>query len=138
MNSTFFYSLTDDANKSSGYSSSLWLWKLAANSSSADHSPLQPSISHIEEGWGQKQRQILLRLFGGQNLNSIVSSKLTEAKQLARQEIEQVLPPNRRDDLCLCFSLHPSSMVRLYMNYWIWSADELLFSISTWMTVFRM
>ena len=43
-------------------------------------------------------------------LNSSYSSKLTEAKQLAQQGIEQNLPPNRRDDLCLGFSLHPSSI----------------------------
>ena len=83
----------------------------------------------IEEGWREKQRQRSSRLFGGQNLlkilaplavlprslwknemNSTVSSKSTEAKQQAWQGIEQNLPPpNGRDDLCLYFSLHPSS-----------------------------
>ena len=43
-------------------------------------------------------------------LNSTVSSKQTEAKQQARQEIEQICPPNRRDDLCLAFCFHLSSM----------------------------
>ena len=43
--------------------------------------------------------------------NSSYFSKSTEEKQLAWQGIEQKFcPPNRRDDLCLCFSLHPSSM----------------------------
>ena len=44
-------------------------------------------------------------------MNSTDSSKPTEAKQLEWQGIEQNLPPNRPDDLCLSFSLHPSSMV---------------------------
>ena len=43
-------------------------------------------------------------------MNTTVSYKTTEAKQLAWQGIEENLPPNRCDDLCLCFSLHPSSM----------------------------
>ena len=68
----------------------------------------------IEEGWREKQRQRSLRLFGGQifvqflaalsvlprsvlkkRLNSSYSSKSTEAKQLARQGIEQNLPPEQ-------------------------------------------
>ena len=44
-------------------------------------------------------------------MNSTVSSKSTEAKQIARQEIEQILPQNRRNDLCLGFCPHSSSMV---------------------------
>ena len=35
----------------------------------------------------------------------------SSAKQLARQGIEYILPLNRRDNLCLCFCLHPSSMM---------------------------
>ena len=41
--------------------------------------------------------------------NSSYFSKSTEAKQLARQRIEQNLPPKHPRHLCLCFSLHPSS-----------------------------
>ena len=44
-------------------------------------------------------------------MNTTVSYKTTEAKQLAWQGIEENLPSNRCDDLCLCFSLHPSSTV---------------------------
>ena len=43
-------------------------------------------------------------------LNSTVSFESTETKQLARQGIEQISPPNQRDDLCLAFCFHPSSM----------------------------
>ena len=45
------------------------------------------------------------------SISSTVSYKSTKAKQIARQEIEYILPPNRRDDLCLCFSLQPSPMM---------------------------
>ena len=64
-----------------------------------------------EGGWREKQRQRSSRLFGGHNLfhfllryhfasairknrmNSTVFSKSTEAKQLPRLEIEQILSP---------------------------------------------
>ena len=63
---------------------------------------------------------VLSRSFFKNLLNSTVSSKYTEAKQLARQGIEQILPPNRRDDLCLAFCFHPSSMAGLhYCIYYI-------------------
>ena len=87
-------------------------------------------MESIEEGWRKKQRQRSSRLFGGQNLFNSLPRQLfcfgrfgrivlfnlffyisTEAKQLARQGIEYILPLNRRDDLCLCFCLHPSSMM---------------------------
>ena len=53
---------------------------------------------------------VLPRSLWKNEMNSAVSSKSTEAKQQAWQGIEQNLPPpNGRDDLCLYFSLHPSS-----------------------------
>ena len=53
---------------------------------------------------------VLPRSIWKKMLNSSYSSKSTEAKQLVRQGIEPILTPNRRDDLCLCFFHHPSSM----------------------------
>ena len=55
---------------------------------------------------------VLPRSIWNNRMNSTVSSNTKEAKHLARQGTEQNLPPppNRSDDLCLCFSLHPSSM----------------------------
>ena len=84
-------------------------WKLGAS---------QP---YLEEGYIQKTRQRSLRLFGGRffqflatlavlpwsiwkkRSNSSYFSKSTEAKQLARQGIEQILPPKqtRRPLPCL-------------------------------------
>ena len=55
---------------------------------------------------------MLQRALPPQNrMNSTFSFKSTEAKQIERQEIQWIFPPNRRDDLWLCFSLHPSSTV---------------------------
>ena len=54
---------------------------------------------------------IMPRSIWKNRMNSNFSSKSTEAKDLARQRIEQNSALlNRHDDLCLCFSLHPSSM----------------------------
>ena len=84
-------------------------------------------LGSIEEGWRQKQRQRSSPLFGfvqyfavltdlprsiwKKRLNSSYSSQSTEAKQLARHRNKKICPPDRRDDLCLCFCLHPSSML---------------------------
>ena len=54
---------------------------------------------------------VLPRSIWKKRMNLTVSSRSTEAKQWTRQEIQQILPPNRRDDLCLVFLFHPSSMV---------------------------
>ena len=67
--------------------------------------------------WGLKIIQFLAGLavfpmsIWKKRLNSSFSSKSIEAKQLAWQGIEQIWPANRRDDLCLVFCFHPSSMI---------------------------
>ena len=50
---------------------------------------------------------ILPRSIWKNRMNSTFFPKLTEAIQLGLQGIEKnsAPPPNRRDDLCLCFSL---------------------------------
>ena len=41
-------------------------------------------------------------------------TKSTKAKQLARKRNwRKLCPPNRRDDLCLCFCFHPSFMGKI-------------------------
>ena len=78
---------------------------------------------------------VLPRSIWKKRLNSTVSSKSTEAKQLERQEIENILSPNRRDDLCLGFCPHPSSMLAtLHQRLWfpiVWEIFNLI-SIPCW------
>ena len=60
---------------------------------------------------------VLLRSLRKKRMNSTFSSKSTEVKQLARQGIQQIFPQkNRRDDLCLCFCLHPFSMESAHLH----------------------
>ena len=59
---------------------------------------------------------VLSRSVGNKRLNSSYSSTSTEAKQLAQQGTEQSLPPNRHDDFCMFFSLHPSFMSKYLGN----------------------
>ena len=72
----------------------------------------------VASGWGAEFCQffaalaVLPRSIWYKTYNSSFSSKSTETKQLPRQEVKKFGPPNRGDDLCLCFSLHPSSMPR--------------------------
>ena len=96
------------------------------------YEPVPSSAIGIEEGWGVGTEAVakvvasiavakfvqflaalgvLPRSLWNKWLNSPLSFRSTDAKQLARQEIEQnFAPSNRRDDLCICFSLHPSSI----------------------------
>ena len=51
-------------------------------------------------------------------MNSTYFSKSTKAKHAsAARNWTNTAPPNSRDDLCLCFSLHPSSMHAEYLIF---------------------
>ena len=83
----------------------------------------------IEEGRRQKLRRRSSPLFKGQNLfnalpqqlfclgrfgrigliQPFLPNRLTQNRQCGK-ELNKFCPPNRRVDLCLCFSLHPSSI----------------------------
>ena len=74
------------------------------------HASIQYSL------WESGSTVVCKCFFQIDRLNSTISSEQTEAKQPARQG---------RDDHCLCFSLHPSSMVysmmvilSLYVEEW--------------------
>ena len=81
-----------------------------------------------EEGWREKQRQRSWRLVWGQNLFISLLRQLfclglfgrkdrirpifpNQPRQNSQrgEELKKFCPKNRRDDLCLYFSLHPSS-----------------------------
>ena len=71
----------------------------------------------VESIWGAKLVQflaalaVLPRSILKKRLNSSYSSnRPRQTRYIARQEIDKLCPPNRRNDLSLCFSLHPSSM----------------------------
>ena len=47
----------------------------------------------------------------GETVDVILFFQMDRGKTaIARQEIEQILPPNRYNDLCLVFCFHPSSL----------------------------
>ena len=49
-------------------------------------------------------------------MNSTFSSNRTRQNSQRGKELNKFCPPNRRDALCLCCSLHPSSMPKVLQN----------------------
>ena len=85
-------------------------------------------IPTIEEGWREKQRSS--RLFWGGRICSIswIQPFLPNRLRQNNTKLSKFCPPNRRDDLCLGFCPHPSSM---YQPIWTPYSFERLVYISS-------